>query len=149
MYRELISRPVPATKTGKAYSRQYSATPSVWNITAIYLVSLSGVADPLLTSKGLAMSLLSLGSAVGSGGINWRTRSEVREWMMTSFPVRKRWWHHFPLLGNELPESVHLTPTVVLINANFWPRVHIHIVHQLHLVPFTSSYKMWWTSLLR
>ena len=67
MYGELISRPVPATKTGQAPSRQYKATPSVLNILAIYLVSSSGVADPSLTSEEPAMSLPSLGSAVGSG----------------------------------------------------------------------------------
>ena len=67
MYGELISCPVPATKTGQAPSRQYRATPSVLNILAIYLVSLSGVTDPSLTSEGSAMSLPSLGSAVGSG----------------------------------------------------------------------------------
>ena len=65
-YGELISRPVPATKMGQAPSGQYRATPSVLNILAIYLVSSSGVADPSLTSEGLAMSLPSLGSAVGS-----------------------------------------------------------------------------------
>ena len=37
MYGELILRPVPATKTGQAYSRQYRATPSVWNILAVCL----------------------------------------------------------------------------------------------------------------
>ena len=50
LYGELISRPVPATKTGQAPSRQYRVTPSVLNILAVYLVSLPG-----------------LGSAVGSG----------------------------------------------------------------------------------
>ena len=36
-YGELISCPVPATKTGQAPSRQYRATPSVLNILAVYL----------------------------------------------------------------------------------------------------------------
>ena len=67
MYGELISRPVPTTKTGQAPSRQYRTTLNVLNILAIYLVSLSGVADPSLTSEGSAMPLPSLGSAVGSG----------------------------------------------------------------------------------
>ena len=67
MYGELISRPVPATKTGQAPSRQYRATQSVLNILAVYLVSSSGVADPSLTSEESAVPLPSLGSAVGSG----------------------------------------------------------------------------------
>ena len=37
VHRELISHPVPATKTGQAYSRQYRATPSVLNILAMHL----------------------------------------------------------------------------------------------------------------
>ena len=37
MYRELISRSVPATKTGQAPSRQYRATSRIWNILAVYL----------------------------------------------------------------------------------------------------------------
>ena len=82
MYGELISRLVPATKTktGQAPSRKYRATPSVLNIVAVYLVSLSGVADPSLTSEGSAMSLQSLGSAVGSGatcGSSWNRRGMV------------------------------------------------------------------------
>ena len=79
-YGELISRPVPATKTGQAPSRQYRATPSVLNILAIYLVSSSGVADPSLTSEGLAMSLPSLGSAVGNRftcGSPWNRKGMV------------------------------------------------------------------------
>ena len=40
MYGELILRPILATKTGQAPSRQYRATPSVLNIL--------GVADPSL-----------------------------------------------------------------------------------------------------
>ena len=51
-YGELILRPVPATKTGQAPSRQYRATPSVLNLLAVYLVSSSGVTDPSLTSEG-------------------------------------------------------------------------------------------------
>ena len=68
MYGELISHPVPATKTGQAPSRQHRATPSIGNILAIYLESSSGMADPSLTSKGQAMPLpsLALDSAVGS-----------------------------------------------------------------------------------
>ena len=77
---ELISRPVPPTKTGQAPSRQYRATPSVLNILAIYLVSSSGVADPSLTSEGSAMPLPSLGLAVGSGvtcGSLWNLKGMV------------------------------------------------------------------------
>ena len=80
MYGELISRPVPATKTGQAPSRQYRATPSVVNILAVYLVFSSGVADPSLTSEGSAMPLPSLGSAVGSGdtcGSPWNRKGMV------------------------------------------------------------------------
>ena len=80
MYGELISRPVPATKTGQTPNRQYRATPSVLNILAVYLVSSSGVADPLLTSEGSAMSLPSLGLAVGSGvtcGSPWNRKGMV------------------------------------------------------------------------
>ena len=61
-------------------SRQYRATPSVLNILAIYLVSSSDVADPSLTSEGSAMSLPSLGSAVGSGvtcGSPWNRKGMV------------------------------------------------------------------------
>ena len=57
MYGELISRSVPATKTGQSPSRKYRAAPSLLNILAVYLVSLSGVADPSLTSEGSAMPL--------------------------------------------------------------------------------------------
>ena len=80
MYGELISRPVPATKTGQAPSRQYRTTPSVLNILAVYLVSSSGVADPSLTSEESAMPLPSLGSAVGSGvtcGSPWNRKGMV------------------------------------------------------------------------
>ena len=66
---ELISRPVPATKTGQALSRQYRATPSALNILGVYLVPSSGVADPSLTSEGSALSLPSLGSAHGGESI--------------------------------------------------------------------------------
>ena len=52
MYKKLISHLVPATKTGQAPSRQYRATPTIWNILAVYLESSSGIADPLLTSEG-------------------------------------------------------------------------------------------------
>ena len=79
-YGELILRPVPATKTGQASSRQYRAIPSVLNILAVYLVSSSGVTDPSLTSEGLAMSLPSLGSAVGSRftrGSPWNRKGMV------------------------------------------------------------------------
>ena len=77
---ELISRPVPATKTGQALSRQYRATPSALNILGVYLVPSSGVADPSLTSEGSAMSLPSLGSAVGSRftcGSPWNRKGMV------------------------------------------------------------------------
>ena len=64
----IILRPVPATRTGQAPSRQYRATPSVLNIISSRL---PGVFvrhhDPSLTSEGLAMPVPSLGSAVGSG----------------------------------------------------------------------------------
>ena len=79
-YGELILRPVPATKTGQTPSRQYRATPSVSNILAVYLVSSSGVTDPSLTSEGLAMSLPSLSSAVGSRftcGSPWNRKGMV------------------------------------------------------------------------
>ena len=79
MYRELIS-PVPATKTRQAPSWQYGATPSLWNILAVYLVSASGIADPSLTNEGSAMWLPSLGSAVGSGvtcGSPWNRKGMV------------------------------------------------------------------------
>ena len=79
-YGELILRPVPATKTGQAPSRQYRATPSVLHILAVYLVSPSGVADPSLTSEGLVMSLPSLDSAVGSRftcGSPWNRKGMV------------------------------------------------------------------------
>jgi len=52
MYEELISRPVSATKTGQAPSRQYRGTLRIWNILAVYLESSSCVADPSLTSEG-------------------------------------------------------------------------------------------------
>ena len=52
MYRELISRPMPATNTGQALSRRYRATPSVLNILPVCLVSLSGVANPSLQARG-------------------------------------------------------------------------------------------------
>ena len=42
---ELISRPVPATKTGQAPNTQHRAAPSKGNILADYLESLSGIAD--------------------------------------------------------------------------------------------------------
>ena len=60
---------IPATKTGQAPSRQLKATPSIWNVLAVYLESSSGVADPSLTSEGSVISLppLALDSAVGSG----------------------------------------------------------------------------------
>ena len=77
-------------------------------------------------------------NTIGGAGMNDDIIS-CQETMMTSFPITWKW----------TARVCTLTPTVVLINANFWPRVHIHIVHQLHLVPFPSSYKMWWTSLLR
>ena len=67
-------------QTGQAPSRQYRATPSVLNILAVYLVSSSGVTHPSLTSKGLAMSLPSLGSAVGSRftrGSPWNRKGMV------------------------------------------------------------------------
>ena len=83
MYGELISCPVPATNKGQAPSRQLRATPSVWNILAIYLESLSGMADPSLTSEGSAMSLSSFGSAMGS-----RVSSSV------SHPGTARQWYH-------------------------------------------------------
>ena len=61
-------------------SRRYRATLSVLNILAVYLVSSSGVADPLLTSEWSAMSLQSLGSAVGSRftcGSPWNRKGMV------------------------------------------------------------------------
>ena len=68
MYGEMTSRPIPATKTGQAPRRQHRATPSVWNILAIYLESSSGFTDPSLTSNRLVMSLpsLALDSVVGN-----------------------------------------------------------------------------------
>ena len=42
---ELISRPVPATKTRQAPNTQHRAAPSIENILADYLESSSGVAD--------------------------------------------------------------------------------------------------------
>ena len=78
MYGELISRPVPATKTGQAYSRQRhtkrmkhsSRLPGifVWR------------RRPFATSEGSAMSLPSLGSAMGSGvtcGSPWNRKGMV------------------------------------------------------------------------
>ena len=66
MYGELISHPVSTTKMGQAPTRQYRATPCIFiNILAVYLVSSSCIADPSLTNEGSAMSLPSLGSAVG------------------------------------------------------------------------------------
>ena len=92
-HRELISRPVPATKTGQAPSRQYRATPSVLNILVVYLVPSSGVADPSLTSEGLAMPLPSLGSAVGSDvtcGSPWNRK----EWYCVLYSPQIRNKHH-------------------------------------------------------
>ena len=42
---ELISHPVPPTKTGQAPNTQHRAAPSIGNILAGYLESSSGVAD--------------------------------------------------------------------------------------------------------
>ena len=42
---EPILRPVPATKTGQAPNTQHRAVPSIGNILADYLESLSGVAN--------------------------------------------------------------------------------------------------------
>ena len=89
---QLISHPVPATKAGQAPSRQYRATPSVLNILAVYLVSSSGVADPW--SEGSAMSLSSLGSAVGSGvtcGSPWNMNS-IAFCVLYSLQIRNK--HH-------------------------------------------------------
>ena len=72
---ELISRPVPATKTGQAPSRQYRATPTVLNILAVYLVSY--VADPSFTSEGPAMSTVS-GLSCGESIYLWLTLEQER-----------------------------------------------------------------------
>ena len=97
MYGELISRPVPATKTGQAPSRQYRATPSIWSILAVYLVSSSGVADPSLTSEGSVMSLpsLALDSAVGSG-VNSSVAhpGTARQWYRVLYSPHIRNKHH-------------------------------------------------------
>ena len=83
MYGELISRPVPATKTGQAPSRQYRATPSVLNILAIYLVSSSDVANPLLTSEGSAMSPIVSGLSCGEWSYLWLALEQ--EWNGIAF----------------------------------------------------------------
>ena len=67
MYGELISRPVTATKTGQASSRQYRATPSVLNILAVYQVYIFvWRRHPFAYKRGVGDALPSLGSAVRS-----------------------------------------------------------------------------------
>ena len=57
MYGELISRPVPAMKTGQAPSRQYRATLRTWNILAVYLESSSGCHRPIVVLNGFKVVL--------------------------------------------------------------------------------------------
>ena len=125
MYGELISRPVPATKTGQAPSRQYRATPSVLNILVVYLVSSSGVAIPSLTSEGSAMSPPSLGSAVGSRftcGSPWNRKG------MVSFSVlstnRKQ----------ASPQSVHFHVNIRRALISFWDRLYTTRFETLYVI---------------
>ena len=95
MYGELISRPVPSTKTGQAPSRQCRATPSVLNILVVYLVSSSGVAIPSLTSEGSAMSPPFLGSAVWGIDLPVAHPGTGREWYrFLYFPQIQSKHHH-------------------------------------------------------
>ena len=66
-------------------SIQQRATPSVLNILAIYLVS-SVVANPSLTSEGLAMSLLSLGSAVVVSYADYFSHMEGKNSLVNCLP---------------------------------------------------------------
>ena len=84
-------------KMGQAPSKQLRAIPSKWNILAMYLESLSGIADPSLTSEESVMSLpsLALDSAVASGvNASVAHPGTARQWYRVLYSLHIRNKHH-------------------------------------------------------